>query len=113
MSLSPPGATQTGVPLSPTTTTHPADIIDIPSRYVTYTINLPEHALAAVKILLHVSQSPLVQPKLVGLFTASPALTERLLHGFVECLEVDDVEEEEEMDHKMIGESGQLCFGCI
>lgn len=38
-------------------------------RFVTYGGTMTEHALAAVKILCHVSQSPVIQAELVGLFT--------------------------------------------
>ena len=41
------------------------------SRYVTYNVDLPEHALYAVKILWWVCQCPLAQPELVGLFTST------------------------------------------
>ena len=40
-------------------------------RYVVHNPSLPEHALCAVKILCGVTRSPLVQPKIVGLFTAT------------------------------------------
>ncbi len=40
-------------------------------RYVTYNSWLCENSLAAVRILICVSQSALVQPKLVDLFTAT------------------------------------------
>ena len=40
-------------------------------RYITYNATLPEHSLSSVKILCWVCQSALVQPKLVGLFTAN------------------------------------------
>ena len=62
-------------------------------RYVTYNAHLPYHSLAAVHILDWVCQSPLVQPKIVGLFTASKELDDSLLHGFVECIESDEPEE--------------------
>ena len=62
-------------------------------RYVTYNAHLPQHALTAVHILDWVCQSPLVQPKIVGLLTSQADVEAALLHGFVECIESDEPEE--------------------
>ncbi|KAK7872950.1 hypothetical protein R5R35_004260 [Gryllus longicercus] len=65
------------------------------AKYVTYSGSLPNHALAAVRILLAVSWTPSAQTHLLSLFTSSPELTMEIRHGFVECLEADEDEEEE------------------
>lgn len=45
-------------------------------RYITYGSFLPRHGLSALHILIGVCQSPLVQPKIVGLFTADEVCCE-------------------------------------
>ncbi|CAH1799487.1 unnamed protein product [Owenia fusiformis] len=63
------------------------------AKYVMHNNNLAEHALQAVKALCWVCQSSLVQPELVGLFTADEEVGANLLHGFVECIEAEDIED--------------------
>lgn len=45
-------------------------LIQLFARYVAHATYLPKHALSALHVLIGVCQSPLVQPKIVGLFTA-------------------------------------------
>ena len=89
-------------------------------RFLTYNSILPCHALTAVRILHKISRSPVVQPKLVGLFTApssslpnasvlaqaldysSEELASReLLHGFVEGIDTEGPIEGEEDDEEV------------
>ncbi|XP_067003269.1 nuclear pore complex protein Nup205 [Anabrus simplex] len=75
------------------------------TKYVTYNSWLPEHALAAVRILLDVSLLPSAQNQLVGLFTSTSSLTLEIRHGFVECLEAesDDVPDEDPEKEEELG----------
>ncbi|XP_077999885.1 nuclear pore complex protein Nup205-like [Glandiceps talaboti] len=63
------------------------------TKYVTYNSFNAELALLSVKILYWVTQSSLVQPNLVGMLTANQEVSRDILHGFVECLETEDIEE--------------------
>ncbi|XP_013384593.1 nuclear pore complex protein Nup205 [Lingula anatina] len=74
------------------------------TKFVTYKNFLPEHSLSAVKILCWVCQSALVQPELVGMFTAQQSVSRDLLHGFVECLDSDDIEEKDEGQEEQDGD---------
>lgn len=65
------------------------------AKYVAHAAYLPKHALSALHILIGVCQSPLVQPKIVGLFTADEKFSQDLLHGFAMCLESDEPEKVE------------------
>ncbi|XP_064596049.1 nuclear pore complex protein Nup205-like [Liolophura sinensis] len=69
----------------------PDHLVNI-AKYVIFGTFLPEHALAAVKILRLVSRWAVIQSDLVGLFTADEMTSKELLHGFVECLEADEAE---------------------
>lgn len=60
-------------------------------RYMTYNSWLPSHSLHAVRIFLAVSVYPVQQSHIVSVLTASHHLTTHIRHGFVECLEADDV----------------------
>ncbi|XP_070580305.1 nuclear pore complex protein Nup205-like [Ptychodera flava] len=63
------------------------------TKYVTYNSFNSELALSAVKILFWVTQSSLVQSELVRMLTANQNVYQDILHGFVECLEIEDIEE--------------------
>ena len=76
-----------------------ADHIVNIAKYVTYNAHLPQHALAAVHVLDWVCASPLVQPKIVGLFTVNKELDADLLQGFVECIETEEPEDADLADN--------------
>ncbi|XP_078583598.1 nuclear pore complex protein Nup205-like isoform X1 [Branchiostoma floridae x Branchiostoma japonicum] len=63
------------------------------ARFVEYNSSSPELALCSVKILCWICLSSASQSELVGMFTAQQDVSRSLLHGFVECLETDDVED--------------------
>ncbi|XP_063402892.1 nuclear pore complex protein Nup205-like [Mytilus trossulus] len=62
------------------------------ARYTTFNQVMPYHAMSAMKILFSVSRAAGIQADLVNLYTADQKTKSELLHGFVECLEVDDPE---------------------
>ncbi|KAL3882663.1 hypothetical protein ACJMK2_028981 [Sinanodonta woodiana] len=62
------------------------------AKYVMFNSTLPNQSLSAVRILYLVCKSASVQRVMVNLFTENQATKVDLLHGFVECLEQDDVE---------------------
>nr|XP_022290304.1 nuclear pore complex protein Nup205-like [Crassostrea virginica] len=63
------------------------------TKFIQFGLPLPEHAQSAMKILFRVCHSAPVQVALVNLFTANQTSHLELLHGFVECLEVEEVEQ--------------------
>ncbi|XP_056015581.1 nuclear pore complex protein Nup205-like isoform X3 [Ostrea edulis] len=82
------------------------------TKFIKFSIPLPEHAQSAMKILYRVCHSTPVQVALVNLFTSNQMSHLELLHGFVECLEVEEPEQavektiqlpEEEDDSKETG----------
>ncbi|XP_014664623.1 PREDICTED: LOW QUALITY PROTEIN: nuclear pore complex protein Nup205-like [Priapulus caudatus] len=60
------------------------------TKYVTYSSWIPAHALASINILNLVAQATGSSSELVGLMMD---MTVELRHGFVECLEIDDCED--------------------
>ncbi|CAG2238144.1 NUP192 [Mytilus edulis] len=62
------------------------------AKYITFNQVMPYHAMSAMKILFSVSRAAGIQADLVNLYTADQKTKSELLHGFVECLEVDDPE---------------------
>nr|XP_054774519.1 nuclear pore complex protein Nup205-like [Lytechinus pictus] len=76
------------------------------AKFVSFNVSLPKHSLAAVKVLYRMVKSSNVQPEIVNLFSINKEESSRILHGFVECLEVEDLEvteteafQEEDADH--------------
>lgn len=63
------------------------------TKFVQFGQPLPEHAESAMKILYRVCHSTPVQVALVNLFTANQTSHLELLHGFVDCLEVEEPEQ--------------------
>ncbi|XP_002740701.1 nuclear pore complex protein Nup205 [Saccoglossus kowalevskii] len=75
------------------TRTGKADHLVNIAKYVTYNSFNPELTLSSIKILYWVTQSSVYQPALVGMLTANKVVAGDILHGFVECLEIEDLEE--------------------
>ncbi|XP_045195259.2 nuclear pore complex protein Nup205-like [Mercenaria mercenaria] len=78
-----------------------ADYIVTVAKYMMFNSTMPEHTLAAMRILYMVGKSSTIQSDLVTLFTENKESSEQLLHGFVECLDTDDPEDdtqEEQVD---------------
>ncbi|EEB19194.1 conserved hypothetical protein [Pediculus humanus corporis] len=63
------------------------------TKYVVYNEWLPKHSYHSVRILAFIASQPSTQIHLVGLFTSTPTLKIEIRHGFVECLEAEDDEE--------------------
>ncbi|XP_066588183.1 nuclear pore complex protein Nup205-like isoform X2 [Prorops nasuta] len=59
-------------------------------KYVSYNAWYPRHAFVAVGIVQGVATEPGADSELLLTFTATPALTTNIRHGFVECLDSDN-----------------------
>ncbi|KAL5010671.1 hypothetical protein ScPMuIL_012976 [Solemya velum] len=80
------------------------------AKFLTYN-NLPDHSLSAMKILFLVCRSSPIQRQLVNLFTVDKATAEDLLHGFVECLDVDEVEQKPAEWSEMLEDRDEMASG--
>ncbi|TWW76544.1 Nuclear pore complex protein [Takifugu flavidus] len=70
-----------------------ADHIVNIARYLYHSNSNPEAAYEAAKILRHIANYPNIQHRLVGDFTHDQAVSQKLMAGFVECLESEEAEE--------------------
>ncbi|XP_067090064.1 nuclear pore complex protein Nup205 isoform X1 [Osmerus mordax] len=70
-----------------------ADHIVNIARYLYHGNTNPEAAYQSAKILRHISRYPNIQARLVGDFTHNQAVSEKLMAGFVECLDNEGAEE--------------------
>lgn len=59
------------------------------TKFVMYKAWLPQHTLAAVRVLTYVARQPNVSAQLLGVFTSTDRLKSELRYGFVESLEGD------------------------
>uniref|UniRef100_A0A672ZT12 Nucleoporin 205 n=1 Tax=Sphaeramia orbicularis TaxID=375764 RepID=A0A672ZT12_9TELE len=73
--------------------TRRADHIVNIARYLYHSSSNPEAAFQSSKILRRISNYPNIQMRLVGDFTHDQAVSEKLMAGFVECLDNDEAEE--------------------
>ncbi|KAJ8002888.1 hypothetical protein DPEC_G00163630 [Dallia pectoralis] len=70
-----------------------ADHIVSIARYLYHSSSNPEAAFQSAKILRHISRYPNIQNRLVGDFTHDQAVSDKLMAGFVECLDNEGAEE--------------------
>uniref|UniRef100_UPI00358F7403 nuclear pore complex protein Nup205 isoform X2 n=1 Tax=Myxine glutinosa TaxID=7769 RepID=UPI00358F7403 len=88
---------------------NPDHLINI-ARFVCHGFANPGLARESTKILWQVCQYPNIQSRLVGDFTQNKSIGEKMLAGFVECLEMEDMREsstaEEECQPAALGELG-------
>ncbi|XP_069619286.1 nuclear pore complex protein Nup205 isoform X1 [Ranitomeya imitator] len=63
------------------------------ARYLYHGSGNPELAFESAKILCSISSNANVQAKIVGDFTQDPKISQKLMAGFVECLDSEDSEE--------------------
>nr|XP_033813775.1 nuclear pore complex protein Nup205 isoform X3 [Geotrypetes seraphini] len=63
------------------------------ARYLYHGSSNPELAFESAKILCHISCNSNIQIKLVGDFTRDQVISQKLMAGFVECLDNEDAEE--------------------
>ncbi|XP_007909424.1 nuclear pore complex protein Nup205 [Callorhinchus milii] len=63
------------------------------ARYLCHGTSNPELAFESAEILCCISHYPNSQGKLVGDFTQDQAISQKLMAGFVECLDSEDAEE--------------------
>ncbi|XP_052008262.1 nuclear pore complex protein Nup205 isoform X2 [Xyrauchen texanus] len=70
-----------------------ADHISNIARYLYHSSSNPEAAFQSAKILQRIARYPNIQARLVGDFTHDQALSEKLMAGFVECLDSEEAQE--------------------
>ncbi|XP_069561419.1 nuclear pore complex protein Nup205 [Brachyistius frenatus] len=73
--------------------TRRADHIVNIARYLYHSSSNPEAAFQSAKILRRIANYPNIQNRLVGDFTHDQAVSEKLMAGFVECLDSEEAEE--------------------
>uniref|UniRef100_A0A1A8KQ33 Nucleoporin 205 n=1 Tax=Nothobranchius kuhntae TaxID=321403 RepID=A0A1A8KQ33_NOTKU len=73
--------------------TRRADHIVNIARYLYHSSSNPEAAFQSAKILRRIANYPNIHVRLVGDFTHDQAVSEKLLAGFVECLDNEEAEE--------------------
>ncbi|XP_039880938.1 nuclear pore complex protein Nup205 isoform X4 [Simochromis diagramma] len=78
--------------------TRRADHIVNIARYLYHSSSNPEAAFQSAKILRRIANYPNIQIRLVGDFTHDQAVSDKLMAGFVECLDNEDAEEGTEKD---------------
>uniref|UniRef100_A0AAQ4RH44 Nucleoporin 205 n=1 Tax=Gasterosteus aculeatus aculeatus TaxID=481459 RepID=A0AAQ4RH44_GASAC len=78
--------------------TRRADHIVNIARYLYHSSSNPEAAFQSAKILRRIANYPNIQTRLVGDFTHDQSVSEKLMAGFVECLDSEEAEEGTEND---------------
>ncbi|KAM8751340.1 nuclear pore complex protein Nup205 [Acanthopagrus schlegelii] len=73
--------------------TRKADHIVNIARYLYHSSSNPEAAFQSAKILRRIANYPNIQNRLVGDFTHDQTVSDRLMAGFVECLDNEEAEE--------------------
>uniref|UniRef100_A0A8C3AR20 Nucleoporin 205 n=1 Tax=Cyclopterus lumpus TaxID=8103 RepID=A0A8C3AR20_CYCLU len=73
--------------------TRSADHIVNIARYLYHSSSNPEAAFQSAKILRRIANYPNIQTRLVGDFTHDQSVSEKLMAGFVECLDSEEAEE--------------------
>ncbi|XP_051513137.1 nuclear pore complex protein Nup205-like isoform X2 [Myxocyprinus asiaticus] len=70
-----------------------ADHISNIARYLYHSSSNPEAAFQSASILRRIARYPNIQVRLVGDFTHDQAVSEKLMAGFVECLDSEEAQE--------------------
>uniref|UniRef100_A0A673G8I8 Nucleoporin 205 n=1 Tax=Sinocyclocheilus rhinocerous TaxID=307959 RepID=A0A673G8I8_9TELE len=70
-----------------------ADHITNIARYLYHSSSNPDAAFQSAKILRRIARYPNIQARLVGDFTHDQAASEKLMAGFVECLDSEEAQE--------------------
>ncbi|XP_035283099.1 nuclear pore complex protein Nup205 isoform X1 [Anguilla anguilla] len=83
-----------------------ADHIVNIARYLYHSSSIPEAGLLSAKILCHIARYPNIQSRLVGDFTHDQVVSDKLMAGFVECLDNEEAEEDAEKDEDSDSEKG-------
>ncbi|XP_068459501.1 nuclear pore complex protein Nup205 [Clinocottus analis] len=73
--------------------TRRADYIVNIARYLYHSSSNPEAAFQSAKILRRIAKYPNIQTRLVGDFTHDQSVSDKLMAGFVECLDSEEAEE--------------------
>uniref|UniRef100_A0A3P8P523 Uncharacterized protein n=1 Tax=Astatotilapia calliptera TaxID=8154 RepID=A0A3P8P523_ASTCA len=81
--------------------TRRADHIVNIARYLYHSSSNPEAAFQSAKILRRIANYPNIQIRLVGDFTHDQAVSDKLMAGFVECLDNEDAEEDVDSQKKV------------
>ncbi|XP_061677386.1 nuclear pore complex protein Nup205 isoform X2 [Syngnathoides biaculeatus] len=79
--------------------TRRADHIVNVARYLYHNDSNPEAAFQSSKILRRIANYPNIQDRLVGDFTHDQVVSDKLMAGFVECLDNDEAEEGTETEN--------------
>ncbi|XP_077372044.1 nuclear pore complex protein Nup205 [Festucalex cinctus] len=79
--------------------THRAGHIVNVARYLYHNDSNPEAAFQSAKILRRIANYPNIQDRLVGDFTHDQVMSDKLMAGFVECLENEEAEEGTETEN--------------
>nr|XP_057942817.1 nuclear pore complex protein Nup205 isoform X2 [Doryrhamphus excisus] len=79
--------------------TRRADHIVNVARYLYHNDSNPEAAFQSAKILRRIANYPNIQVRLVGDFTHDQTVSDKLMAGFVECLDNDEAEEGTETEN--------------
>ncbi|XP_019749608.1 nuclear pore complex protein Nup205 [Hippocampus comes] len=79
--------------------TRRADHIVNVARYLYHNDSNPEAAFQSAKILRRIANYPNIQDRLVGDFTHDQVVSDKLMAGFVECLDNDEAEEGTETEN--------------
>ncbi|XP_077424154.1 nuclear pore complex protein Nup205 [Vanacampus margaritifer] len=80
--------------------TRRADHIVNVARYLYHNDSNPEAAFQSAKILRRIANYPNIQNRLVGDFTHNQVVSDKLMAGFVECLDNDEAEEGTETENE-------------
>ncbi|XP_034945477.1 nuclear pore complex protein Nup205 [Chelonus insularis] len=80
----------------------PDHMINI-AMFVVFNSWLKKHAYVALGVIQGVASEPGADSELLATFTSTPTLALTIRHGFVECLDSDEIISEEEDDHQTPG----------
>ncbi|KAK0157412.1 hypothetical protein PV328_011157 [Microctonus aethiopoides] len=82
-------------------TCKPDHMINI-AMYITFNSWLRKHAYAAIGVIQGVANEPGADAELLSTFTSTPLTTIAIRHGFVECLDTDEIECNEREEKRQI-----------
>ncbi|XP_018377044.1 PREDICTED: nuclear pore complex protein Nup205 [Trachymyrmex cornetzi] len=77
-------------------------------KYVSYNSWLPKQAFVAVGVIHGVTNEPGADSELLSTFTATSTLATNIRHGFVECLDADNILEDDDETIRVDDQSRQI-----
>ncbi|XP_011172617.2 nuclear pore complex protein Nup205 [Solenopsis invicta] len=81
-------------------------------KYVSYNSWLPKQAFVAVGVIHGVTSEPGADSELLSTFTTTSTLATNVRHGFVECLDTDNIPEEDDEIVRVDDQSRQSIGNC-